>query len=104
MCCSPTSAELAALTAARPDPRRDCQFHWFNRGYAVFDEFLATFTAEKRKKAKRERRRVAEAGIEFDTRWAARWTKRSGTPSTSSTPTPSIATATSPISICASSS
>jgi predicted N-acyltransferase len=29
---------------------------------------LATFTAEKRKKAKRERRRVAEAGIEFDTR------------------------------------
>jgi predicted N-acyltransferase len=29
---------------------------------------LAGFTAEKRKKAKRERRRVAEAGIEFDTR------------------------------------
>ncbi len=29
---------------------------------------MATFTAEKRKKAKRERRRVAEAGIEFETR------------------------------------
>ena len=47
--------------------RRDCQFHWLNRGYASFDDFLATFTAEKRKKAKRERRRVAEAGIVFDT-------------------------------------
>ena len=52
--------------------RRDCQFHWYNRGYESFDDFLATFTAEKRKKAKRERRRVAEAGIEFDTRSGAR--------------------------------
>jgi hypothetical protein len=48
--------------------RRDCQFHWFNQGYENFEGFLATFTAEKRKKAKRERRRVAEAGITFDTR------------------------------------
>jgi predicted N-acyltransferase len=47
--------------------RRDCQFHWFNQGYDSFDAFLTTFTAEKRKKAKRERRRVAEAGIVFDT-------------------------------------
>ena len=47
--------------------RRDCQFHWFNQDYESFDAFLATFTAEKRKKAKRERRRVAEAGIVFDT-------------------------------------
>jgi predicted N-acyltransferase len=47
--------------------RRDCQFHWNNQGYESFDAFLATFTAEKRKKAKRERRRVAEAGITFDT-------------------------------------
>jgi len=47
--------------------RRDCQFHWYNHGYDCFEAFLATFTAEKRKKAKRERRRVAEAGIEFDT-------------------------------------
>jgi hypothetical protein len=47
--------------------RRDCQFHWYNHGYESFDAFLATFTAEKRKKAKRERRRVAESGIEFDT-------------------------------------
>jgi predicted N-acyltransferase len=45
--------------------RKDCQFHWHNRGYASFEDFLEGFTAEKRKKARRERRRVAEAGIEF---------------------------------------
>ena len=64
----PTEAEAGQLEAAHLVMRRDCQFHWFNHGYESFDAFLATFTAEKRKKAKRERRRVAEAGIEFDTR------------------------------------
>ena len=48
--------------------RRDCQFHWTNRGYSSFEQYLATFTAEKRKKARRERRRVAEAGVQFETR------------------------------------
>jgi uncharacterized protein len=47
--------------------RRDCQFHWYNRDYPDFDGYLASFTAEKRKKAKRERRRIREAGIEFQT-------------------------------------
>ena len=49
--------------------RRDCQFHWSNRGYASFEDYLASFTAEKRKKARRERRRVAEAGVRFETRF-----------------------------------
>ncbi len=48
--------------------RRDCQFHWSNRGYESFDAYLETFRADKRKKARRERRRVEEAGITFDTR------------------------------------
>ena len=48
--------------------RRDCQFHWTNRGYPSFEDYLATFTAEKRKKARRERRRVADAGVHFETR------------------------------------
>jgi predicted N-acyltransferase len=64
----PGEQNLQALTRAGLIERRDCQFHWFNQGYESFDGFLSTFTAEKRKKAKRERRRVAEAGIEFDTR------------------------------------
>jgi predicted N-acyltransferase len=45
--------------------RLDCQFHWHNNRYGSFDDFLETFTAEKRKKARRERRRVEEAGIRF---------------------------------------
>ncbi len=49
--------------------RRDCQFHWTNRGYASFDDYLGTFTAEKRKKARRERRRVTDAGVRFETRF-----------------------------------
>jgi len=44
--------------------RRGVQFHWHLRDYQSFDEFLAGFTAEKRKKLRRERRYVREAGIE----------------------------------------
>jgi predicted N-acyltransferase len=47
--------------------RRDCHFQWHNRGYRDFDDFLASFSADKRKKARRERRRVLEQGIEFRT-------------------------------------
>ncbi|MSR08034.1 MAG: N-acetyltransferase [Gammaproteobacteria bacterium] len=61
----PTTAETGVLATAGFLSRKDCQFHWRNRGYADFDAFLGEFTAEKRKKAKRERRRVAEAGISF---------------------------------------
>ena len=70
----PSGGDLAALSGAGLIERRDCQFHWFNRGYGCFEDFLATFTAEKRKKAKRERRRVAEAGIDFDTRMGGEMT------------------------------
>jgi uncharacterized protein len=63
----PTDDTAERLGTAGLILRRDCQFHWYNHGYESFDAFLATFTAEKRKKAKRERRRVAEAGITFDT-------------------------------------
>ncbi len=56
--------------------RRDCQFHWSNHGYESFEAYLATFTAEKRKKARRERRRVAEAGIHFETRIGAELDER----------------------------
>ncbi len=44
-------------------PRLGCQFHWQNHDYADFDALLASFSAEKRKKIKRERRRVTEAGV-----------------------------------------
>ncbi len=62
--------------------RKDCQFHWRNRGYASFDEFLGQFSSAKRKKVRRERRRVREHGVTFrhlggadmdEARWALAW-------------------------------
>jgi predicted N-acyltransferase len=48
--------------------RTGYQFHWTNHGYASFDGFLATFAADKRKKLRRERRHVAEAGVSLEMR------------------------------------
>lgn len=56
----------AALTQSGLLMRRGCQFHWRNRGYRDFDEFLAGFSSEKRKKVKRERRRIAESGLRLE--------------------------------------
>src|SRR5712692_3004112 len=42
------------------------QFHWQNQGYRDFDDFLAGFSAQKRKKVKRERRYVKEADVEME--------------------------------------
>jgi predicted N-acyltransferase len=64
----PTLPEARWLASQGFLERIDCQFHWQNRGYGDFEDFLAGFTAEKRKKARRERRRVAEAGIRFEMR------------------------------------
>jgi predicted N-acyltransferase len=47
--------------------RTTVQFHWTNRGYASFDEFLSSFNHDKRKKVKQERRKVRDAGVTF--RW-----------------------------------
>ncbi len=46
--------------------RTGYQFHWTNAGYRDFDDFLSTFTAQKRKKIRRERRYVEEAGIAME--------------------------------------
>jgi hypothetical protein len=49
--------------------RHDVQFHWRNRsGDRTFEEFLARLSSDKRKKIRRERRRVSEAGIRFEWR------------------------------------
>ena len=45
--------------------RSGYQFHWHNNGYRSFDDFLAGFVSAKRKKIRRERRYVREAGVEM---------------------------------------
>lgn len=44
--------------------RSDIQFHWFNRGYAGFDDFLAALSSRKRKDLRKERA-AAQAGVEI---------------------------------------
>lgn len=46
--------------------RHDCQYHWHNRGYGDFEDFLSTLSARKRKNIRRERRAVAKVGISFE--------------------------------------
>ncbi|MCF8177358.1 MAG: GNAT family N-acetyltransferase [Sulfuritalea sp.] len=58
--------DRAQLAGAGLLMRRGVQFHWFNRGYRDFDDFLAGFTADKRKKLKRERRLVSESGLRLE--------------------------------------
>ncbi|MGB5605538.1 MAG: GNAT family N-acetyltransferase, partial [Gammaproteobacteria bacterium] len=46
--------------------RTGCHFHWHNNHYASFEAFLADLTSRKRKKIRRERRYVQEAGIRME--------------------------------------
>ena len=58
--------ELAvACTEAGLLRRTGVQYHWQNRGFADFDGFLARFASRKRKQLKKERRQVAEQGLEI---------------------------------------
>ncbi|GHF29862.1 hypothetical protein GCM10017044_26450 [Kordiimonas sediminis] len=45
--------------------RQDQQFHWFNKGYETFGDFLATLTSRKRKQIRKERQTVLDSDIEI---------------------------------------
>lgn len=47
--------------------RKGCQLRWQNRGFQCFDDYLNTLSADKRKKIRRERRRIRDAGIHHQT-------------------------------------
>jgi uncharacterized protein len=54
----------AALLAHEPWlPRFDWQFHWQQRNWQDFDDFLASLSAKKRKNICQERQKVQRAGI-----------------------------------------
>lgn len=52
-----------SLTSVNLTQRLGCQFHWYNRDYRHFDEFLATFNSRKRKSLRKERQQVTDAGV-----------------------------------------
>ncbi len=45
--------------------REDVQFQWRNRDYTSFEAFLGSLRSSRRKQVRRERRRVAEQGIDL---------------------------------------
>jgi uncharacterized protein len=55
--------EAAALAEVGFVRRIGLQFHWENRGYESFDDYLKSFRSDRRNKIKRERRAIAERGI-----------------------------------------
>jgi predicted N-acyltransferase len=62
-CLFPVEQQAEQLRSLGLNIREGVQFHWFNKGYRDFDDFLHTLSAGKRKMLKRERRRVSEQGV-----------------------------------------
>ena len=57
-------AQVPLFEAAGWMLRSDLQFHWHNRGYAGFEDFLASLSSAKRKTLRKERA-AAQAGVEI---------------------------------------
>jgi uncharacterized protein len=62
-----TEEEQAFLATREHFPRNTMQFHWHNRGYATFTDFLGALKSRKRKQLRKERER-ARAAVD-DVRW-----------------------------------
>jgi len=62
-----TRSEWEHLGTAGFLQRKGLQYHWENRGYASFDDFLAELSSRKRKAIRKERRKVAESGLTLRT-------------------------------------
>lgn len=61
--------DQTALTHLQRDEwmsRLSCQFHWHNRDFRSFEDFLGTLKARKRKQIRKERERVLQQGIRFE--------------------------------------
>jgi len=63
----PTRGEWEQLGDAGFLQRSGQQYHWENRGYGSFDEFLDALNSRKRKQIRRERRDAHATGLEIET-------------------------------------
>ena len=62
----PTRAEWDAFGQAGLLQRTGQQFHFFNRGYGSFEEFLGDLSSRKRKAIRKERETALSAGVEIE--------------------------------------
>ena len=76
-----TEEEVLLAEARRWLVRGGIQYHWFNRGYSSFDDFLAVLSSRKRKAIRKEREAACE-GLEIvalrgpqieDRHWDSMW-------------------------------
>ncbi len=58
-------AGFDAMTDAGMLARTDRQFHWHNRDYRTFEDFLSALSSNKRKTIRRERREALASGVEI---------------------------------------
>jgi len=58
--------EAEALREAGFLHRHGVQYHWRNRGYGTFDDYLSALRSKRRNQVRRERREIAAAGIEIE--------------------------------------
>ena len=63
----PTEAEASALEEAGFLLRLGFQYHWRNRDYSGFDDFLGELSSRKRKQVRHERAAVAASGLSLAT-------------------------------------
>jgi len=63
----PHAADWARLGAAGWLQRVGVQYHWDNRGYGSFDDFLEALNSRKRKAIRKERREVADSSVRLHT-------------------------------------
>ena len=66
-CLFPTQAQSQALDEASLLTRRACQYHWYNRDYGSFDDYLAALKSKRRKQIRKERRDANSAGLTIET-------------------------------------
>ncbi len=58
-----SEGEWTRLGSAGLLQRTDQQYHWLNRGYGSFDDFLASLSSRKRKNMRKERETALAAGL-----------------------------------------
>lgn len=63
-----TAEEAAVLQEEGFTRREGIQYHWYNRGFRTFDDYLNSLRSHRRNQIRRERRQVAAAGVRVEVR------------------------------------
>lgn len=66
-CLYPAEDEKSSWAQHSMLKRKSFQFHWTNKGYITFDEFLSSMNHQKRKKIRQERDKLSNLGISLET-------------------------------------